>query len=212
MPKAQDNEVGNMNTVGQILKEAREARGWSIEKIARETKIKEKFLLALEESDWASLLNPTVASGFVRSYAGIVGVDSERVSALVRREFPQNPYALRSKEIPLASRTVWTPQNTIVASIILVVGAVCFYLARQYFLFVAPPALRVELNPRGTEIVVSGKTSSSATLEINRRAILLEKDGTFSSIFDKSELGSKVEVKSTSRSGKSTIKSLEIEN
>ncbi|MEK7521292.1 MAG: helix-turn-helix domain-containing protein [Patescibacteria group bacterium] len=201
-----------MQTVGQILKDARESRGWSIEKIARETKIKEKFLVALEESNWEELPNLTVASGFVRSFANVIGVDNERVGALVRREFPPSPFARREKELPLGGRTIWTPQNTIVASAVFVVLLVAGYLARQYFLFVAPPSLKVDIAPRGNEIVVSGKTSPSATLEVNRRAILLEKNGTFSVSFDKAELGDKVEIKSTSRSGKSTTKELKITN
>lgn len=201
-----------MRTVGTILKEAREARGWSIEKISRETKIKEKFLIALEESQWSSLPNLTVASGFVRSYAQALGVDPELTTALTRRDFPPALNVSKAKEQPLSGRPIWTPQNTIVASLIIVILLVAGYLARQYFLFVAPPSLKVETSARGNEIVVSGKTSASATVEINHRAILLEKDGTFSNVFDKSELRGKVEVKSTSRSGKSTIKSLEIEN
>ncbi len=201
-----------MNTVGQILKEARESRGWTISKIARETKIKEKFLLALEESDWDSLPNPTVASGFVRNYAQTVGVDPQRVSALTRREFPHGPFAKREKELSIGNHSIWTPQNTIVAAVILVVGVVAIYLGRQYFLFVAPPPLKVEVNARGMEVVVYGKTSPSATLEINRRSVLLEKDGSFDIRFERSELGEKVEVKSTARSGKSTTKSLEIGN
>src|SRR3989344_4498802 len=173
-----------MRTVGTILKEAREAKGWSIEKISRETKIKEKFLFALEESDWSALPNLTVASGFVRSYAQVVGVDPELTTALIRRDFPPTASTAKAKEQPLGGHRIWTPQNTVAAALIIVVLLIALYLGRQYFLFVAPPSLKVETQTRGNEIVISGKTAPNSTVEVNSRSILLEKDGTFSVSFD----------------------------
>ena len=192
-----------MRTVGTVLKEARVNLGWSIDKISRDTKIKEKFLIALEESRWVSLPNFSVASGFVRSYAQTVGVEPNVTLALLRRDFPESPKEFEKQEISLSGRPIWTPRATLITAISLSLLIIFGYLIRQYLLFVAPPPLEVQITPSETQLLISGKTAPTATLEVNRHPVLLEKDGTFRFEIDKSDLGEKIEIKATSRSGKS---------
>ena len=71
-----------MKNVGSILKEARKAKRVSLRDISGKTKIKEKFLRAIEEMEWSSLPNLAVTSGFVKSFAQVVGVDLARAGAL----------------------------------------------------------------------------------------------------------------------------------
>ena len=78
-------------------------------------------------------------------------------------------------------------------------------LFRQYLLFVAPPSLSVQTKTQGENVLVSGKTLPSAIVEVDKRLILLEKDGSFSVEPDRGNLGEKVEIRATSRSGKSTV-------
>lgn len=195
-----------MRTVGNLLKNAREEKGVDIACVAQTTKIKEKFLIALEESYWAALPNLPIAAGFVKSYAQNVGVDPNLALALLRRDFALvNVRELKSQEIPFSGRFVWTPRATIAASFfgtLLLVGG---YLFHQYYLFVAPPSLSVRTESQGENILISGKTLPSATVEVNKHPVLLEKDGVFSIALNKEELGGKVEVKSISRSGKTTV-------
>src|SRR3989344_2578163 len=136
-----------MRTVGTVLKEARVNLGWSIDKISRDTKIKEKFLIALEESRWASLPNFSVASGFVRSYAQTVGVEPNVTLALLRRDFPESPKEFEKQEISLSGRPIWTPRATLITAISLSLLIIFGYLIRQSLLFVAPPPLEVQITP-----------------------------------------------------------------
>lgn len=189
-----------------MLKNAREEKGLDLSHVAQTTKVKEKFLIALEESYWAGLPNFPIAAGFVKSYAQYVGVDTNLALALLRRDFTSTGVKeLKSQEIPVNGRFVWTPKATIAASILGMLLLVGGYLFRQYLLFVAPPSLSVQTKAEGKKILVSGKTLSSATVEVNRHPVLLDKDGDFSIAIDKGELGEKVEVKAISRSGKSTV-------
>ena len=64
-----------METLGQLLRKSREARGLSIEDIHRSTRINMPMLKALEENQLEKLPAPVIARGFIRSYCKVVGLD-----------------------------------------------------------------------------------------------------------------------------------------
>src|SRR5688500_9537660 len=99
-----------MKPVCEVLKEARVSKNISLANISRSTKVKEKFLLALENSDWDSFPSFTTAQGFTRSYATAVGVATETAVALLRRDFPGLQAPTRSSEISLHKTSNWTPK------------------------------------------------------------------------------------------------------
>lgn len=64
-------------TVGTILREARESRGVSIDEAARVTRIGKSYLAALEADHHDKLPNPAYAKGFMRIYAGFLGLSGD---------------------------------------------------------------------------------------------------------------------------------------
>lgn len=66
-----------MATLGEMLRDAREARGVSLGQAERETKIRQKFITALEDDSFASLPSPIHARGFIRNYAIYLGLDPD---------------------------------------------------------------------------------------------------------------------------------------
>lgn len=60
---------------GVLLRRARERRGLSMQDVARVTRISDKWLPALEEARLDHLPAPVFVSGYVRSYARVVGLD-----------------------------------------------------------------------------------------------------------------------------------------
>ena len=71
-------------TVGEKLREAREAQGLSLAEIAARTRIPLRQLEAIEQSDYASLPSITYAVGFAKAYARAVGVDEVAIAREVR--------------------------------------------------------------------------------------------------------------------------------
>jgi len=61
--------------IGEILKQAREDQGLSLDEISLATKIKEKYLAAIEADNWAVLPSTVQQKGFTRSYAAFLGLD-----------------------------------------------------------------------------------------------------------------------------------------
>ncbi len=75
-----------MGQLGELLKEARQNKGVSLEEVEEEIRIRKKYLQALEEEDF-SLMPPEVyVKGFLRNYAIYLGLDPEEVKALYKGE------------------------------------------------------------------------------------------------------------------------------
>lgn len=194
-----------MTTASAVLKEARGKKGRSLKEVSQETKIKEKFLAALEEEDYSALPGFPVALGFAKSAAAAVGADADLVAALVRRDFPREEVPKKGREMPLIPRSFWTPRTTILATGILTVLVLGGYLVRQYLNFSSPPPLEVRsVNAQDGRVQVQGKTMPSATIEVNGRPVLVSQDGSFYFEGESSEEGI-VEIQAESRTGKKTV-------
>jgi len=66
-----------MEPFGEYLKQAREKKGFSLERLASQTRIPEHHLHALESEDFEDLPAKVFAKGFVRSYAKALGLNEE---------------------------------------------------------------------------------------------------------------------------------------
>lgn len=68
-----------MLEMGKRLKEAREYKGLTLEAVEEETKIRRKYLRALEEEQFQVLPGPVYAKAFLRTYTRFLGIDAEDV-------------------------------------------------------------------------------------------------------------------------------------
>jgi len=77
-------------TIGQKLRQAREQRGAELSDVEVATKIRVKFLAAMEEDRWDELPAPVYARGFLEIYARHLGLDRQALldeySETVERE------------------------------------------------------------------------------------------------------------------------------
>ena len=64
-----------MPPIGDTLREARMRRQLSVADVEERTKIRAKYLRALENEEWGALPGPTFVKTFLRTYAEVVGVD-----------------------------------------------------------------------------------------------------------------------------------------
>jgi len=69
-----------MQSLGETLRSAREARGLTLEEVERATRIRVRYLLALEENDTAAFPSPVHAKGFLRNYAQFLGMDADALT------------------------------------------------------------------------------------------------------------------------------------
>jgi cytoskeleton protein RodZ len=64
-----------MPPIGETLREARMRQKLDIADVEERTKIRAKYLRALENEEWSLLPGPTFVKTFLRTYAEVVGVD-----------------------------------------------------------------------------------------------------------------------------------------
>jgi cytoskeletal protein RodZ len=76
----QKQEVGmSPSPLGETLRRARTAKGITIEDAERVTRIPRKYLEALELENFGILPAPVYARGFLRSYAGFLGLEAKEL-------------------------------------------------------------------------------------------------------------------------------------
>lgn len=73
--------------IGAALREERERQGLTLEDLEERTKIRTRYLRALENEDWDILPGPTYVRGFLRTYADTLGLDPEDLVDDYREEF-----------------------------------------------------------------------------------------------------------------------------
>ena len=100
MPIEAMEETHLPSRAGEKLRAARERLGLDRGELSLRTKINERHLAAVEDSDFAALPARIYAVGFARSYAGAVGLDSGVIAAQVRRE-------LNEQEAPANQRPAY---------------------------------------------------------------------------------------------------------
>jgi cytoskeleton protein RodZ len=71
-----------MGQLGELLKEARQNKGVSLEEVEEELRIRSQYLQALEEEDFSIMPPRVYVKGFLRNYAIYLGLDPEEVRAL----------------------------------------------------------------------------------------------------------------------------------
>ncbi len=78
---------GQKKTIGGSLSDARRRKGESVEEVESATKIRARFLRALEEDDFAAIPGDVYAKGFIKTYAEYLGLDPEPLIQQYKREY-----------------------------------------------------------------------------------------------------------------------------
>ena len=77
-------------SIGQRLRQAREKQNRTLEEATYTTKIRARYLKAMEEDNFEVLPSPTHQRGFLRSYAGFLGMDSEALVSELQTGAPRS--------------------------------------------------------------------------------------------------------------------------
>jgi transcriptional regulator with XRE-family HTH domain len=138
------------NKLGEVLRTAREARGVDLARVERDTKIRARYLTALETGDYAELPGAVYTKGFLRNYGAYLGLDPEYLVDLFRLESAQPSSDRPSVPVPprpIATRRsrplVVTPGAILAALLTVAVAAFIIYLVTELVTFGRTPALTV---------------------------------------------------------------------
>lgn len=81
------NEVRITKPNPEILKTAREEKGFTLDEVERKIKIRQEYLSAIEKGDFSRLPSEGVSTGFVRNYAKFLDIPVSQAIPLFRREY-----------------------------------------------------------------------------------------------------------------------------
>lgn len=202
-----------MRTVGQVLKEERERKFYTLDEVEKSTKIRKELLEALEEGEYQKLPPPTFVQGFIKNYGKFLGLNTENLLAIYRREFSDRknpPRILESFTNPLDRKRFRITPAKFIGSVVLGLLALFFiYLWFEYRFLVGAPFLEVSEPPDQyqsdvSNIQVIGRTDSEAKVSINDQQIQIDTSGSFSQEIQLAENTNTIVVTATSRSGKVT--------
>ncbi len=201
-----------MKTVGSILKEARIAKNLTLTDVEKVTKIRAKFLDAIEQDAYQLLPSPIYAKGFVKNYGEYLGLDSSRVMAFFRR---QTIDIKRSSLLPNKSEDIGSKGLRITPGsfIAFVVGAFILvfliYFGLQYQKLYMPPTLAVttpvqESIVKEKKLDILGTTNPDATVIVNGISVTVRSDGNFFTQITVEPGVNTITILATSRYGKTT--------
>lgn len=72
--------------IGAVLREARERAGLELRDVSDRTKIRLRYLGAIEDEHWDDLPSAAYAKGFLRTYAQLLGLDADALVDEFRRQ------------------------------------------------------------------------------------------------------------------------------
>ena len=186
-----------MKTAGEILKAGRNEKGWTIAELSGRTKIQERFIKALENSDLAKLPAMPFVNGFLRTISAELDLKPEGIVAIFRRDFGEDD---RGKVIPNALEKKdkgfrWAPSTSIA------IGIFAMILMGVPSLEIFQPQDQAVVS---LEIAIEGRTDPTALVAINGQKIKKNRNGTFSQMVNLSEGVQIISITATGQNGKTT--------
>ena len=196
--------------VGQQLKARRQALRISLAQIEIDTKIRGKFLTALEAGDYSSLPNDIYSRGFVQHYANHLGLDGLKVAA----EYEAERGGVEASEtkrprLEQPKRFVFTGRIFALLAGFVLIASVFGYLLWQFQGLAGAPDLSIT-NPSSdtvidaAQVTVGGHTTPGSDVSINGSPLATDMNGNFSEQVALQDGVNAIIVSSKSKLGKTT--------
>lgn len=198
-----------MLTVGEIIQKQRLIQGFELHEIEKKTKVREKYLRAIEENDWAFFSSKVYIIGILKNYSRLLGLDEKKILAIFRRDYE------KKDEVKFKSRVsdkYLTPETRQVIKRLLYVLVLffVFYFGYQLKLYFSPPKITIispkEVNYfREDRIRIVGKTERDAAIIIGGDRIYQDQEGRFEYIFPLRDGKNKLIIELTGANGKKSV-------
>ncbi len=162
------------------LTAARERKGVDLYRAERDTKIRARYLAALERGEYGELPGAVYTKGFLRNYALYLGLDPEDVIRQWKRErgdaaVPAEPVLAVPKPLAAPRQGLTFSPVVIVAALLTVLIAVfAVYIGVQVLRFAKPPSLTmtspaqavVDVAEDATTYTLRGTSIAGATITV----------------------------------------------
>jgi cytoskeletal protein RodZ len=158
---------------------ARERKGVDLYRAERDTKIRARYLAALERGDYRELPGAVYTKGFLRNYALYLGLDPDEVLLQWRRErgAPQEAQPVIAVPRPIAAPRrglTFSPSLIVFALLVALVVGFMVWLGFQLLRFSKPPTIAVtnpavavlEVDEDATSYLLEGSTIPGGSVTV----------------------------------------------
>lgn len=195
-----------MLSVGEILKRERLNKGLTLAIIEKQLKVREKFIKAIEENDWAYFSSKIYIIGILKNYSKILGLDPKRVLAFFRRDYERKEEVKFKKKVSSSDLTSGSKR---VFRFIVLISVLIFivYFGYQLRLYFQPPKLEI-ISPKTTsfttenKVKITGITDKDAIVTVVNQRLYLNDEGKFVYEFPLKEGTNKIIFELTGANGK----------
>src|SRR3984893_12106167 len=126
-----------MAGIGTTLREARMRARIDISEVEASTKIRAKYLRAIENEEWDLLPGPVYARSFLRTYGDYLGLDSRMLIEELKEQYERPsdeaapPIAPRGRERNRAPRGPLVPPWALIGVVLLAIVGVLIFLGTR---------------------------------------------------------------------------------
>lgn len=183
-------KIKSEKTVGETLKYTRKKKGLSIAEAEIGTKVRAKYLTAVETGDWSKFSDDVYLRGFISAYAKYLELDVESIMAAYEDE---NLLCIRNKKC--GNRISYnqsvknhgvliTPRILTYFGLIIFVLSMSSYIMFQLFKFAGNPNLDI-MSPENNIVVeadstdLTGITDIDTAIVVNNESVPVTNDGHF---------------------------------
>lgn len=202
------------STIGELLSKEREKHKFSLEEMAKKSRIRLKYLEFLEDNKFEKLPAAVFVKGYLKTYADLLNFDSQPLIALLRRDYKESA---KGKLVPrefikkrAKNQRYLQPISLMLAALAGTFIILVAYVFVQWYNLQKPPMLKITTPENesfvAAQVVVEGITNPEAMVIVNSIPVSLQPDGSFSTeVYLPREGISTITVEATDQRGKTNL-------
>jgi cytoskeletal protein RodZ len=136
-------------------------------RVERDTKIRTKYLAALEDGDFTDLPGDVYARGFLRNYSTYLGLDPDEMEDEWREEAgqaaPVRPIITGPQPLTMRRKVIFQQSHAVMALVLIIILVVASYFGFQLTRYLSYPTINVASAGASPIIVGIGETSYTLT-------------------------------------------------
>lgn len=213
-------KIQTQKPLGEFLKCKREEKEISLEEAENGSKVRQKYLEAIEAGHWQSLPSVVYVRGFVLAYAKFLGIDKSEIEQLFAKEYgfieKQGRDNLSYKKLFTHKKVLITPKLLGYSFLSLFFLAMFGYIFYQIVGFAGSPILNITY-PSNNIILetdtlnVRGVSENGDVLTVNNETVPVTDDGHFSTNVKLQKGINVVRVQAVNRAQKTTSEIITVE-
>ncbi len=197
-----------MLTVGKLLHKTRNERGITLIQAEKHTRVRRRYLSAIEDENWTLFTSQVYIAGVIRSYSSYLGLDPEKAMAYFRRDYEKKEHTTFKKKLP---RLQFLPetQKLVIGAFSVIILFFVFYFGYQINLYLAPPKITIIAPEKHSfrnveKITIIGHTQSESVVTIFGEELFPNELGIFEYDYPLKKGTNTLEIKIKGANGKVT--------